>query len=145
LADDHERDNDQIVHYERGIPILNTRVDNLENEAREAKRRDEDYKKAQNKLNKLLVWFTGILAGVGIIGGAVSAYQAHVSKLNADAAQQNAIAAKENATAAKEMAAQMKQSSADTHDLALAAKSQADAASRQAAGTRQIVKLTQDT
>jgi hypothetical protein len=94
LPDDQQTDNQGIVHYEGGIPVFNTRLNKLEDEAREAKSRDEEYKKQQLKLNKRLVWFTGVLAFVGVIGGAISGYQAHVAKINADAARDNASAAK---------------------------------------------------
>jgi hypothetical protein len=62
LADDQKRDDEGVVHYEGGIPVFNKRLNNLENEAREAKIRDNNYKKEQIELNRRLVWFTGVLA-----------------------------------------------------------------------------------
>lgn len=94
MADEKQSLDNGIVHYEGGIPVFNTRLNKLEDEAREAKSRDEEYKKQQLRLNKRLVWFTGILAFVGVVGGAISGYQAHVAKLTADAAGDNAAAAK---------------------------------------------------
>jgi len=70
LADDPQRDDDEIVHYEGGIPVFNTRLNKLEDDAREAKDRDDKYKQEQLKLNRRLVWFTGVLAVVGLIGSA---------------------------------------------------------------------------
>lgn len=104
---DQENPDDGIVHYEGGVPIFNARLNTLEHEAREAKRRDEDYKNTQNELNRLLVWFTGVLAIVGVVGSAVSAYQVHVAKISASAAQANADAAKANANAAQSMVGEM--------------------------------------
>ena len=68
MADDQHRDENGIVHYEGGIPVFNTRLDKLENDAREAKDRDEKYKDEQITLNRRLVWFTGVLAVVGLVG-----------------------------------------------------------------------------
>lgn len=119
MSDNEERDNRGIVHYEGGIPVFNNRLDKLENEAREAKTRDEQYKQEQLKLNRRLVWFTGVLAFVGILGGGISAYQTHISGINADAA-------KANADAAKNMVEEMKKSGNDTHELAIQARNQAD-------------------
>lgn len=94
LADEKQPQDRGIVHYEGGIPVFDIRLNKLEDEAREAKSRDEEYKKQQLKLNKRLVWFTGVLAFVGVVGGAISGYQAHVAKINAAAARDNASAAK---------------------------------------------------
>jgi len=119
LANEHQGDNEGVVHYEGGIPVFNTRLNNLENEAREAKTRDEQYKQKQLDLNQRLVWFTGVLAFVGILGGAISAYQTHISGVNAAAAQANA-------EAAKNMVEEMKKSGNDTHELAVQAKNQTE-------------------
>lgn len=119
MADNQQHNDDGIVHYEGGIPVFNTRLDKLEKEARESKDRDDEYKKKQLQLNNRLVWFTGVLAAVGIIGGAISAYQTHISGINAAAAQANAAAA-------EGMVEEMKKSGNDTHELAVQAKNQAD-------------------
>ena len=164
MADDRQHSDDDIVHYEGGIPVFNTRLNELEKEAREAKDRDDEYKKKQLQLNSRLVWFTGVLAAVGIIGGAISAYQTHISGINAAAAQDNAAAAKgmveemkksgndthELATQAgkqadrtRDLAEQAKKTGTDTHALAVAASKQADAAKRQSGDTELIAKVTQ--
>lgn len=93
MADEQQSDEDDMVHYEGGIPVFKRRLDNLEDEARKAKERDDQYKDEQLRLNRRLVWFTGLLAAVGLIGSAISGYQAHVAKINADAARDNASAA----------------------------------------------------
>jgi len=59
---------------------------------------------------------------------AISGYQAHVAKINAVAAQENAKAASDNATTSAGILEEMKKSGTDTHDLAVAAGKQADAA-----------------
>jgi hypothetical protein len=121
LAEDQERRDDGVVHYEGGIPVFNTRLDKLEKEANEAKDRDDEYRKKQLQLNSRLVWFTALLAAVGVIGGAISAYQTHIASINAAAAQANAAAA-------EGMVGEMKKSGNDTHALAEQAGKQADAA-----------------
>lgn len=137
MANNEHPDNDGIVHYEAGIPVFNKRLNDLEDEARKAKDRDDQYKDEQLKLNRRLVWFTGVLAAVGLIGGAISGYQAHVAKINADAAR-------DNADAAKGMVEEMKKSSTDTHDLAVAAKGQASAAQAAATAAQGTVRILKE-
>lgn len=131
MAGDQQPDNHGVVHYEGGIPVFNKRLNDLEDEARKAKERDEKYKDEQLKLNRRLVGFTGVLAAVGILGGAISAYQTHIAGINAYAAQKNAASAEANAQSAKAQAEasrqtveEMKKSGLDTHELAVQAKNQ---------------------
>jgi hypothetical protein len=122
LAADDTNPDKSIVHYEGGVPVFNTRLDNLERQQIEAQARDEKYKDEQLLLNRRLVWFTGILAFVGIVGGAISGYQTYVSKLNAKAASDNAAAAKSQAQTSLDQLEQLKKGGTDTHDVADAAK-----------------------
>jgi hypothetical protein len=109
LTDDKNRADDEIVQYEGGIPILKGRINDLENQARDAKYRDEKYKDAQLKLNGRLVWFTGVLALVGIIGGVLGGIQAHL---------------------ANETLRQIKNGKADTTRIITASETQAIAANK---------------
>jgi hypothetical protein len=145
LADDQRRDEDEIVHYEGGIPVFNTRLDKLEKDSREAKDRDDKYKQEQITLNRRLVWFTGVLAVVGLAGSAISGYQAHVAKINAIAAQDNAKAASDNATTSAGILEEMKKSGTDTHKLAVAAGSQAIAAQTTASAAHSAAVIAKDT
>lgn len=135
MPEDRTR-SERVFHFEGGVPVFDvSRVDKLELEAEAAKRRDEEYKKEQLHLNRLLMLFTGILALVGLIGSVISIYQAHVAKINADAANLNAVAA-------QGMLEQMKNSGTDTHALAVNAETQAEAAKDTATAAKGSLSLS---
>jgi hypothetical protein len=101
--DDAERKN-EVFHLEGGIPVFNSRLSEIERKQKEAETRDDQYKQDQLRINKRLMWFTGLLVLCTAIGSVISGYQASVSKLAASAAQTSANAAIDNAAAAKKQA-----------------------------------------
>ncbi len=106
------------MHREGDAILLPNRLEQVEREQAEARKRDKEYKDEQLRLNKWMARFTGALVLTAIIAGGVSTYQAKVARQSADAAL---ISAK----AAESALEEMKKSSADTHALAEAAKTQA--------------------
>jgi len=112
LTDNDQSANSGTIYDKSGIAIVNAnaRIDKLENQAREAERRDENYKQRQLETNRKLMWFTGILAFCGIVGGGISIWQIHVANITAIAAQDNASAAESNAESAKQQLAKLGES-----------------------------------
>jgi hypothetical protein len=55
-TDDAGRDKG-IIHYEGGLPIIDAQLDQIRREQREAKERDDEYKRDQLKLNRRMTWF----------------------------------------------------------------------------------------
>jgi hypothetical protein len=117
LTANDEGSDRQLFRYEHGIPILDSRLSEIERKQTEAEGRENEYKQEQLKINRRLMWFNGGLFLVAIIGGIISVEQACIANKNAGAA----IA---NANAAKDMVKQMQQSGTDTHELAVEAKNQ---------------------
>jgi hypothetical protein len=117
LADSEADSNGNVFHIEGGIPVFNTRLDQIQREQEEAKQRDEQYRKEQLRLNRRMTWFTGLLVFIGFLGFLINAYQSHIAAINAGAAQ-------DNAAAAKMMVEEMKKTGTDTHELAVQAKNQ---------------------
>lgn len=69
-----------IFHYENGVPIFDDqRINEIEHEQEDAKKRDAEYKGAQLTVNRRLAVFTGVLALCAIAGGAISGWQAHIA------------------------------------------------------------------
>jgi len=87
LSADQEDDN-KVFHYESGVPVFDVahRVDSVERENEQSKKREEQYKRDQLKLNTVLVLFTAILAVVGLGGIGVSIWQAIIANTSANAA-----------------------------------------------------------
>jgi hypothetical protein len=85
---------------EAGALIIEGRIEALEREQQEDKKRDNEYKQRQLRFNKLLVIFTGGLLLAAVIANSISIYQSVQSKKSADAAKQSADAAKKAADTA---------------------------------------------
>lgn len=79
MTDDDQSANDGIIHYEGGVPIVGDRLDKVEHEQEAARKRDQQYKDGQLKTNRRMVLFTGVLAFCSILGGIISAWQAHIA------------------------------------------------------------------
>lgn len=113
---------------EHGVPVLETPIEKIERQQREAKERDRLYKdrqldleETQVKINTRIGWFTGLLVLASIITGGITLYQAHTSKIAAEAAKSAADTA---AATLKEM--QTGEGSRDTHTLAEQAVKQSE-------------------
>jgi len=132
LSDENTERNQDVFHLEGGIPVFNTRLDKIESEQAEAKKRDEHYRDEQLKVNRRMMWFTALLVVCSAVTGAVSIYQTSVSKIAARAAADNAAAAKAQTEATKAEVEEMKKSGTDTNSLAKAAQAQAESSNRQA-------------
>jgi hypothetical protein len=137
LSDDEQRGHDGVFHYEDGVPVFDTnaRLHQVENEQAAAKKRDEKYKDEQLKIDRRMMWFTGILVLCTAATGVINIWQGTIAKKSAEAASENAIAAKSQAEAAKEQVAEIKSGSTDTHTLAQAARDQAIASKQQSFST----------
>ena len=107
MSSEDRNTNRDIFHYEKGIAILNTQLDEVKREAAEAKARDETYKaeqltlnRQQVKLNRRYTWFTGMLVLISSISGVISIWQATIAQRSANAAGASAEAAKSAAQTA---------------------------------------------
>jgi hypothetical protein len=98
--------------------LLPDRVQQLERESAEAKKRDEKYKDEQLSLDRRMVRFTGLLVITSVIAGGISIWQATIARRSANAA-------KSAAQTAADTLKEVRQSGTDTHALAEAAKKQA--------------------
>ena len=95
----------QRIHYEAGIPILETSLERIEREQAEAKNRDKLYSdeqlkinRQQLKVNEMLMAFTFLLALTSVLSGGISLYQAGISKTSANAAKSAAETAGQTLT-----------------------------------------------
>jgi hypothetical protein len=123
LAGDDQQNEDSVFHYEDGVPVFDTnaRLHNVEREQAAAKKRDEEYKGEQLKINRRMMWFTGILVVCTAATGGISIWQATIASRSARAAQSAAHTAKDTL-------GEIQRSESDTHTLAQATKSAADTA-----------------
>jgi hypothetical protein len=115
-----QRDENQKppFHVEGGIPVFD-RLNEVEREQAESKKRDKEYKDEQLSLDRRMVHFTGLLVLCTAIVGGINGWQAHIANRSAKAADS---AAKTAADTLREIRA----SATDTHELAVQAKNQAD-------------------
>lgn len=111
--------NDPKFHLEGGIPVLNTELDEIKREQREAKKRDKEYKDEQVRLDRRMVWFTAALVLTSIVSGAISAWQATIANKSANAATSAAATAKDTLN-------EIQKGGTDTHELAVQARNEAN-------------------
>jgi hypothetical protein len=114
-------DQEKEIRYESGGIVINVgaRLDEIEREQVESKRRDAKYKDDQLATNRNMARFTLALVLCSIGTGAVAIWQATI-------AQQSANAAKSSAEASKATLDEVRNGSFDTHELAVQAKNQAE-------------------
>jgi hypothetical protein len=131
LAPDDAGDDPKILHYEGGLPVFDTKLNEIQREQREAKKRDEHYKDEQLNLDRKMVKFTRLLVFCAMVGGGISIWQATI-------AQRSANAAKSAAKTAADTLKEIRQSGTDTHALA-------EAAGKQATNTEKLANAAKST
>jgi hypothetical protein len=117
LATDDPEEHKNNFHLERGIPVFNSRLDEIEREQTAAAERDKKYKEQQLLFNSRMAWFTGLLVVCTAIGGGISAWQAYI-------ANRSARAAESAARTAGDTLKEIQKGGTDTHTLAQAASDQ---------------------
>lgn len=123
-----QRDN-QKREWEAEPHVLKGRVDAVEHEQAEAKKRDENYKDRQIKLNGQMVTLTFFLAVFALFGSAVSIWQGKIGKdaaVAAKSAADTAASALTDSRAAFEKT--IHEMKAQTAQATIAAKGAADGA-----------------
>jgi hypothetical protein len=130
LESDDRNKGEPGYHLEGGLPVFD-RLGGIEREQAEAKQRDRKYKDDQLSVNRRMAIFTGVLVLCTAAGIAVNGWQAHVSGISASAAS-------DSASTAKSTLDEIKKGATDTHDLAEAAKRQADQTLAQATATNRL-------
>ncbi len=123
-------------HLEDGIPVLDTKLDEIQREQVEAKKRDKQYSDEQLRLNRKMAWFTAALVFTSAVAGAIGVWQARIANKSANAAESAA-------QTAKDTLGEMKQGGTDTHELAVQAGIQAYASRRQSVNTELIARAAQ--
>jgi len=83
-----------LFHLEAGVPVFEKRLNELDRKAAESETRDENFKKEQLRIDKLVMVFTGVLAVIGILGFALSTWQARIANRSAKAAESAAMTAR---------------------------------------------------
>lgn len=123
MADDEQQRNDGVFHYEGGVPIFDTdaRLNKVESEQEAARKRDENYRTEQLKIDRRMMLFTGVLTVCTIATGGISIWQATIAHRSAGAAESAATTAKDTLT-------EIQRGATDTHTLAEATKSTAETA-----------------
>ena len=87
-------------HVEGGIPIFD-RLNEVEREQTESKKRDKEYKAEQLSLDRSMVRFTGLLVICTAIVGGINGWQAHIANRSARAAENATKTAAESVTKAQ--------------------------------------------
>ena len=74
LATEDEQGADSTFHYENGVPVFDTdaRLKEVEREQEAAKKRDEYYKTEQLRIDRRVMWFTGMLVLCTAATGGIS-------------------------------------------------------------------------
>jgi len=75
MSDPKDNDKPSLIHYEGGIPILDTRLNEIERKQAEAESRDKNYKDDQIAINRRLVHATSALVIATIVMGAAGGIQ----------------------------------------------------------------------
>ena len=83
----------KLFHLEDGIPVFNTKLDDIKRKQEATNERENVYKTAQIALDRKMVLFTGLLVVCSIITGGIGVWQARISSRSADAAHDSAVAA----------------------------------------------------
>lgn len=90
MADQAQDDAENKFCHENGALLIETRVEALEREEGEQKKRDNEYKERQLRINKRLMFFTGLLFVTSLISDGIFIYQSRVFKKAAEAAKKSA-------------------------------------------------------
>ena len=137
MAKDEEATPEKKPSDEKESIIIEGKIEQLEREQANAKKRDEEYKERQLRYNRLLVWFTGGLLFASLVSNGIYVYLALAAKQSADAAQESSAAANNAARvagntlifskdSAKNTLTEMKAQSQAMQEAAHAAKTQAE-------------------
>jgi hypothetical protein len=100
-------------------------IEEIQREQREAKKRDEEYKSRQVRYNKIVAWFTGGLLLTSIMVVVIYHEMAETMSRQLDEMQRSSVQTSQLIVNAAHQAS-------ETHDLAVAARKQANQASIQA-------------
>jgi hypothetical protein len=119
LPDHEEKHPESHPPYVDGSLVINTRLNEIERRQREEEKEEREYKRRQLRFNRWTVIFTGLLFLTSTVSSVVLIRQTKASKQSADAATSAAKTASDTLT-------EIRNSASDTHDLAVAAKAQAD-------------------
>lgn len=90
MTNENKRDEQPPPHYEGGIPILPGEAERAASARRAEKKEEEKYKERQTSIQRGLLITQIILMVFGILGTAISAYQARTAQLAAESAKQAA-------------------------------------------------------
>jgi cytoskeletal protein RodZ len=126
LSNAEKNEGSEAPEYdEHGIPILNVRarLSEVERKAAEAETRDQNYKTRQERINRRLMIFTGLLVLTSLISGSIAIWQARIANRSAKAAESAAHTA---ATILEEA----QKPTSDVHISAIAAQNAAKEASK---------------
>lgn len=158
MSDQQEEDKTPTIQYEDGIPILGTRISEIERKQAEAETRDQSYKEQQIALNRKLANATKALVLATIVMGVVGAIQVlyvhRQWKLTSDGlskigdqiwvAKDAAYAAKEAANTSSQTLSQMQAQTAAQQKAAVAAGEQASASMGAVETSKQSLQATID-
>lgn len=140
MSDHDQGDREKKIPYEGEAILLNSRIEDLEREQKDEKRRDEGYKNLQLQTNKRLAWFTGGLLVTSFIANLIYLDLAIISRRNSEAAQESAAAAK---LAAETTYAQLFLNKAGTEETLTQMKKQTKAQQDAAKAASDSIKATQ--
>jgi len=156
MSDQQASNETTTIHYEGGIPVLDTRISEVERKQAEAESRDQRYKEQQIFLNRRLVRATVALVVATIVMGMVGAIQVWYVhrqwKLTSDglskmgdqiwAAKDAAYASKRASDTASQTLGQMQAQTRAQQIAATASKIQADAAKKSTENGTQSLQAT---
>ena len=97
-------ESNEVFHLERGIPVFNARLTEVEQKQAQSETREGQYKKEQLRIDRRIMYFTGALVACSLLSAVVSGYQAYVASISAKAARSAANTAEGTLTVTKQMA-----------------------------------------
>lgn len=121
MGDDDKQKNDNLFHYEGGVPIFDARLDEVERKQADAEAREKTYRDQQLSINKWMMRFTGMLVVLALLTGVINGLYTAITKVSAEAA-------KSAAETAQRTLEELQKGGSDTHELAVQAKTQANEA-----------------
>jgi hypothetical protein len=97
LSNGNAGDGEKDFRIEGGIPIFKSKLEQIEREQAEAKKRDEQYRDEQGTINRQqltvnrrLMIFTGCLLVTSILSGSIAIWQAYIVQESANSAMSSA-------------------------------------------------------
>jgi hypothetical protein len=95
VSDEDKQGKQNIFHYEGGVPVFDSRLQEVERKQAEAEARENTYRNQQLSTNNRMMRFTGVLVVFSALTGIINGMYTYITNTSAKAAKSAADTAKD--------------------------------------------------